>query len=224
MTKIGIVCGMVSEVRTLGKLAQDSRVMTAVSAADPNRAAAEGARLIEEGCSILVSWGLAGGLDPSLVPGQVVEPGTVVLPDGRRLELEAGPRSKTALLGVDFVVTDPAEKSRLWSDSKAVAIDMESHRLAIVAREAGVPLHVIRAISDPADRALPLLAATALGPDGRPKIGRVIMGLLRHPMELPGLIAAGRDSSRALKALSREAVRRIPRLLVEQPGDELSPG
>lgn len=205
MTKIGIVCGMVSEVETLGAFVDDERVMTAVSAADPRRAEAEAQRMVEAGCAVLVSWGLAGGLDPVLGVGEVIAPGVVVQPNGEAVEIGHGPGSSRAILGSDSLVNDPVEKARLHAETRAVAVDMESHRLARVARKAGVKLHVIRAISDPAARALPLLAATALGEDGKPRIWRVLLGLLRDPRQLPGLIAAGRDSSRALAALRRVA-------------------
>ncbi|MEL7138463.1 MAG: hypothetical protein AAFP67_05410, partial [Pseudomonadota bacterium] len=51
-------------------------------------------------------------------------------------------------------------------------------------------------------RALPRLAATAIGPDGHPRIGSVLLGLLRWPADLPALIHAARDSARAHASLS----------------------
>ena len=65
---VGIVCGMVSEVRALGRWADDPRITIAVSGARPERAEAEARRLVAEGCRALMSWGVAGGLDPALVP------------------------------------------------------------------------------------------------------------------------------------------------------------
>lgn len=198
---------MVSEVESLGPWAHDPRVLTAVSGADPDRAEAEARRLVARECTLLVSWGLAGGLAPELATGVVIEPDVVILPDGTRVGAGLAGATGMSLLGSDRVVASPAEKAVLHASSGAVAVDMESHRLAGVARRSEIGLRVVRAISDPADRSLPSLAATALGPDGRPRIGRVLRGLLRRPHELPSLIAAGRDSQRALKALGASADR-----------------
>ena len=88
----GIVCGMVSEARALGRWADDPRIAIAVSGARPGRA--EARRLVAEGCRALISWGVAGGLDPALVPGEVVaEDGArLPLPDSviARLDVQSG--------------------------------------------------------------------------------------------------------------------------------------
>jgi hypothetical protein len=83
-----------------------------------------------------------------------------------------------------------AEKATLFQRTGAVAVDMESHRIARVAAEsgAGLPALAIRAIGDPAGRALPALAATALGEDGRPRVGPVAAGLMRRPGDLAALL------------------------------------
>jgi hypothetical protein len=82
---------------------------------------------------------------------------------------------------------------------------MESHHLARAALTARRPFAALRAVSDPVDRALPPLAADALGPDGRPRTGAVLAGLARRPGQLPALLAAARDSAAALAALRRFA-------------------
>jgi len=86
-----------------------------------------------------------------------------------------------------------------------VAVDMESHRVARVAAEAGVAALAVRAVGDPADWALPMLATRALGADGRPKIGAVAAGLLRRPGDLGLLLRVKRDTEAALATLSAVA-------------------
>jgi hypothetical protein len=80
---------------------------------------------------------------------------------------------------------------------------MESLIAARFATERGVPLAILRAVSDPADRSLPPLVLDAVGPDGRTKIGAVIGRLCRSPGQIAGLIAAARDSAAAFRALGR---------------------
>ena len=63
----------------------------------------------------------------------------------------------------------------------------------------------MRAVSDPACRALPKVAAGALDADGRPRIASVLAGVLRSPADLPALVSAARDSRAALAALRNAA-------------------
>jgi adenosylhomocysteine nucleosidase len=229
---LGIVCGMVTEVRALGQWARDPRVLVAVSGARPGRAEAEARRLVAAGCQALLSWGVAGGLDPALVPGDLVVPAEVLAEDGAcwgfsaklRAGIPAGvpsPRRGEGqggggrILGLDRMAATTAEKATLFQRTGAVAVDMESHRIARVAAEsgAGLPALAIRAIGDPAGRALPALAATALGEDGRPRVGPVAAGLMRRPGDLAALLRVKRDTDAALAALAGVADTAIPALL-----------
>lgn len=227
---LGIVCGMVTEVRALGQWARDPRVLVAVSGARPGRAEAEARRLVAAGCQALLSWGVAGGLDPALVPGDLVVPAEVSAEDGAcwgfSAKLRAGilagvpsPRRGEGqggggrILGLDRMAATTAEKATLLQRTGAVAVDMESHRVARVAAEAGLPALAIRAIGDPAGRAPPALAATALGEDGRPRIGPVAAGLMRRPGDLAALLRIKRDTDAALAALAGAAYMAIAALL-----------
>ncbi len=230
---LGIVCGMVSEVRALGRWANDPRIAIAVSGARPGRAEAEARRLVAEGCRALLRWGVAGGLDPALVPGDAVVPAEVVAEDGARFPLshtviarldraiQSGemPRSSRgmtgsgAILGLNSMVLTVAEKADLYQRIGAVAVDMESHRVVRVAAAAGLPVLAVRTIGDPAGRTLPALAARALGEDGRLRIGPVVAGLLRRPGDLAALLRVKRDTDAALARLAAVAEALIPAIL-----------
>lgn len=202
---IAVIAGMQAELAALGPVRADPRIVTAVSGARPDRAEAEARRLVRAGCRVLVSWGVAGGLDPSLAPGTLLK--------GREILDEAGalvtldmldlPGARPAcLLGLDRPAMTVADKAGLRRASGADAVDMETHRIARVGAAAGVPAIAIRAVGDPASRALPRLAATALGPDGRPRIGAVLAGLGREPWALPALLRVKRDTDAALASLA----------------------
>lgn len=196
---------MRSELRSLGKLADDPRLAIAVSGARPDRAEAEARRLMAEGCTSLVSWGIAGALDPALAAGMLLIGGSVRDGGETRPLAGDGPR----LLGSELPVISAGEKARLYRETGAVAVDMETHRLA----RTGLPVHAIRAIADPADRALPPLVGDALDAEGRPRIGRVIAGLVRRPGDLPALLRLRRDTAAALRALSGEGRERLAELI-----------
>ncbi len=224
----GIVYGMASEVRALGRWADDPRIGIGISGARPGRAEAEARRLAAEGCRVLVSWGVAGGLDPALAPGKLVIPEAIVAEDGGRWPVAPDLRAAVAaglpsphriqgggmhLLGLDRMVPSAAEKAALHARTGAVAVDMESHRIALVAATAGLPVLAVRGIGDPAGRALPALAVRALGEDGRPRVGPVVAGLLRRPGDLGALLRVRRDTEAALRALAASADSIIAELL-----------
>lgn len=211
--KIGVICGMEAEAAALGRWRSDSRVFVGISGARPDRAEELAQEAVAAGAHTLVSWGLAGGLANDVASGALIQPGAVIMPNGTRIEFTRGMMGDIAIAGSDVVLATRSDKSVLRGQTGAIAVDMESHRLAMVASDHGLDLKIIRAISDPFDRTLPALAATALGPDGRPRIGRVLLGLLSRPWDLPALLAAKKDSDRALATLRQAADAEIEALL-----------
>jgi adenosylhomocysteine nucleosidase len=162
----------------------------------------------------VISFGVAGGLDPSLRSGDVVVATEVLAGDTRWLaglslneELIAsvalGRRRvvRGGLAGVEEVVVARDGKAALRSETGAAAVDMESHIAAAYAAEAGLPFAALRVISDPASRALPELARSAVKPNGDIDLRKVLRGLARNPMSLRALVSTGIDFNRALRSL-----------------------
>jgi adenosylhomocysteine nucleosidase len=165
---------------------------------------------------MVVSFGICGGLDPTLRRGDIVL-GTEVVSGGenvttdaaltqaleRRLS-ESGERViRGKVAAADAPILTAKEKSALRNATGAVAVDMESLAAGRFARARGVPFAVLRAVSDPADRNLPPLVLAAVDPAGGVNVGPLIAGLIRSPGELRGLIAAAIDSAAAFRALRR---------------------
>ncbi len=216
----GFVCGMAAEARCL----PESEAMVVCAGGDPARAQAGAADLVARGATALVSFGLAGGLDPRLGPGDLVLAEAVILPGGGRIETDrawhqsataaaslagsqGGPVivSTAALAGSNRAVVSAAAKRLLFESTGAVAVDMESHGVAAAAQAAGVPFLIVRAVADPAARGIPALALAGLGPDGSLRPGRVVPGLLRRPWHLAALLRLAADSRAGLKTLRRVA-------------------
>jgi hopanoid-associated phosphorylase len=162
----------------------------------------------------VISFGVAGGLDPSLKSGDVVVATEVMAGDTRWLaglalneELIAsvalGRRRvvRGGLAGVEQVMAAKSMKAALRSETGAAAVDMESHIAADYAARARLPFAALRVISDPADRALPALAVSAIKPNGNIDLRRVLSGLARNPTTLRALVATGIDFNRALRSL-----------------------
>lgn len=203
---LGIVCGMQTEFDALGRTAIDPSIRVSVSGARPELAA-DGARwLLSEGCRVLMSWGVAGGLDPALAPGDLLLPNAVVTGEGNSYVTEPPDLGDLVapggtLIGTDRVVLTAAEKADLHRQSGARAVDMESHKVMEVAAEANVPAFVLRAVGDGAGTSLPPFVSDALSPTGHPLIFSVLGGLLRSPGSLPRLLRLKRDTDRGLRRL-----------------------
>ncbi len=179
-------------------------------------AAAAAQRLVEGGVAGLISFGLAGGLDPALLPGMVLAPAAVLL-DAERwdgdeaLRRRLGGATPGALYGGGEVVASAAAKAALFARTGAVAVDLESAAVARAARRHGLPFAVLRAVCDGAGRDLPRAALVALNDAGRIGGLRVAWAAATRPWELPGLIRLGGDAARARHALVTR-VREIGRL------------
>lgn len=163
--------------------------------------------MVAQGVSCLVSFGLAGGLDPALSPGVLIVPRAVVLGAERwetdpALSWRLGGGTGHLLAGGDGVLATAAAKAALRRATGADAVDLESAAVAQVAMQAGVPFAALRAICDPAGRDLPRAALVAL--DARGRIGglRVLAAALAHPGELPLLVRLAGDAGQARRALS----------------------
>lgn len=208
--KLGIVCGLEAEARI-------ARLLSPAAIVGISGATAEGARratagLIADGVTHLLSFGLAAGLDPVLRPGDLLLPDAVIVGGTRygtdgplRSSLTAGDGSRAGgcLLHSDALVWDCREKDALLRISGCASLDMESGFVAQGAAAAGLPFAVLRAVCDPAERSLPHAARVALQPDGRLKALGIAGAILRHPGELPALMALARDAARAKKRLHR---------------------
>ncbi len=178
-----------------------------IGGGDAAGAAAAAERLMAQGVDALLSFGLAGGLDPALKPGALVIPAWVLdgaerWPTDPTLSARFGP-AHGALQGGGDVLTTAAAKRRLHLETGALAVDLESAALARAAARHGLPFAVLRAICDPAARDLPPAAQIALDAQGRIGMWRVVRSVLTRPGQIGGLLALARDAGAARRALDR---------------------
>ncbi len=201
-TRLGIVVGLTAEAR----LARHLTPMVEPGGGTPAGAAQATRRLVTQGATALLSFGLAGGLDPSLPAGALVTPLGVIdhadthWPTDTALARFFGTPHGTLLAAAAILVTAEAKRAA-WQTTGALAADLESGEVARIAAEHGLPFAVLRAICDPAHRTLPPAALTALDAEGRISPAALLRSLARHPAQIPALIALGREAALARKAL-----------------------
>lgn len=172
--------------------------------------------LVAAGATALVSFGLAGGLDPALGAGSVMLPsfvrlgvlsGDLLMGADRALAQWFGGLTGHVILAGSEIVADAATKRRLHTTTQAHAVDLESGAVARVAEAHALPFIVIRAICDPAQRDLPPAALLALNPNGAIGFRHVLRSVVAKPSQIPDLLALARDAAQARRALIRLAKR-----------------
>ena len=240
MTGLGIVAAFAAESRHLGPATPRREALATLTdgtllivSGMGAAAAASGARqLVEAGTRALLSWGMAGGLDPALAPGRLFLPEEVISAEGViyatarewREALSAAVRSchpatGGRLLTSTHVIGSTADKAKAFRATGAAAVDMESAAVAEVARAHGLPFLVVRAIVDTAMDPLPGAALGAAG-STHVRLARLLGALARTPGDLPELIRLMRRyraASRSLALVARAGALAPPDLRAAAP-------
>jgi adenosylhomocysteine nucleosidase len=231
---VGVVAALGSEARALGPSLPRGGVIplselallgggSLLAVSGIGRVAAEAAAgaLVEAGVSALITFGLAGGLDPALKAGSVVLPRELISPEGKRYAACASWREWVAaavsplravtegnLLTSAQAIDTPAEKAAAFQGTGASAVDMESAAVAEVAARHNLPFIAVRVIVDTAADRLPR-AVIAASRGGRVQFGPLLMGLLLSPGEIAALIRLAqryRIAMRSLRAIGPHLV------------------
>ncbi|MCI0444660.1 hypothetical protein L0152_15815 [bacterium] len=165
----------------------------------------------------MLSWGTAGALATALRPGDIIVPDTVLVSDvpfpvdaawharlAARLEQHLTVHTG-AMLHTAYVIPTPYEKRMWFERTGALAVDMESGAVAQVARRAGIPFAVLRAIVDPQTTVIPAAVLAAIDELGRPRISGLLAALTREPRDLLALVRLSACFRAALASLKRAA-------------------
>lgn len=222
MPVLGIITGLRAEARLIGDAASGgiaATIRVECAGADGGRALRLAERLVSGGADALMSFGIAGGLDPGLAPGDLVIPARICRADGPAVECDAAWRErlleriaeltpKTAdIAGSDHLITHPDAKRALRDQTGAGAVDMESLAVSEIAVGAGLPFIALRAVADPAGRAPPPAALEAVTADGGVRPGVAVFAALRDPKLILCFSGLARDNRAAMRSLGRVAGR-----------------
>jgi hypothetical protein len=149
----------------------------------------------------LVSFGFAGGLVPELERGTLLTASRIVSDTGEALwegdPLAVDGAESAVICSTDRVIDSPEERMRLAERTGAVAVEMESGKLAATGRLTGT----VRAVSDSPARPLGGLA-TAIRPDGSTDWKALARSFVREPVVTARAIVG---AQRAMASLRRGA-------------------
>lgn len=164
---------------------------------------------------ICISSGLAGALQETLVPGDIIAPQMVIAenrhadlpsdqlkvdPDLRRQALEGGAIASDCLFTTDQVLVKASQKRDC--SSRAQSVDMESFDIVKEARAWGARGVVLRAISDSANEDLPINFNLTLSKKHQVSVTKVILQLMKNPLALPALLRFAKQSRLAAEKLA----------------------
>jgi adenosylhomocysteine nucleosidase len=226
LNAVGVVAALASEARALGpsmprgghpplsELAVlGAGSLLALSGIGRAAAAAAAQALVDAGVSALMTFGMAGGLDPALKPGSVVIPCELIFSGGGRFAANRAWReqviaevralravSEGNLLTSTHAIETPADKAAAFRTTGAVAVDMESAAVAEIAARHNLPFIAVRVIVDTAADRLPR-AVVAASLAGRVRFARLIGGLIVAPREIASLIRLAQRYRIAMRSL-----------------------
>lgn len=204
---VGVITGSAAEAKALRAL-RPPRFRIGISAADSANAEQIAEEFVRNAAVGLASIGLCGALDPSLKTGDIIRPHWVHGPPlmKRRTADVAENASGDGIMlyGSDAVIPSVERKAELFAETGAVAVDMESHRVAKVAARAHLPFICLRVVADTAAENLPLGAAFLLDERGRVRPGRLVYLLATEALETLQMMRSGAKALRALRQSAEE--------------------
>lgn len=194
---IGVLCALPFEAglfKVLTYAQNDSTFLIHTTGMGAERAKRGVEFLIKQSVTAIVSFGTAGGLDPSLQPGQLIIPDQI-LDEKKNIFLtdislkkimeqkfkSHLPIMNRAILQTDHIITSILHKKNLFSQYEAAAVDMESVSIAAAAKNAALPFAAARVIFDTATMCLPHWLPHVLNDNGSLQKMKFIKQAILHP-------------------------------------------
>lgn len=193
--RMGVVAPMRVEFNQIAHL-RSARMLILRSGIGPANAAAATQALIDQGCKLIISWGLCGALE-NLEVGDIVRAGNVI--DAATNQRFTSPLSLPDTVISTNHIADQRTKLDL-ANRGAVAVDMESAAVARTCVSEHIAFLVLRVVVDDKGATWPARIEhfSHAGPSGRLAL------LIRHPLELFVALYSIYRGKACLKRLSIE--------------------
>ncbi len=214
---------VVTGLRREAKQVSGAGVCVVAGGGSAHALAAKLADLVGDAAGI-ISFGMAGALDPDLQLGDWVI--------GSRLagsyEADCDPAWVAALarclpgarIGTCYaderMISTVRAKQDLASRHHALAVDMESHVAAEAAANARLPFAILRCVSDDAAATLPPAITVSMAAGGGLARGAILASIVQQPGQIPALVRTTVRFARAFATLGPTAKACGPRLAFDQ--------
>ncbi|PYM15881.1 MAG: hypothetical protein DMD81_13920 [Candidatus Rokuibacteriota bacterium] len=151
--------------------------------------------------TLMIAAGACGALSPELREGALVVPETVTVPGSPALVTDDVPALRRAgsLVTVNSVVETATAKARLWRETGALAVDMESAPIVAWARQRRWLIAVLRGVSDTAARGVPADLAGVVDAGGHLSARRAVRVMLARPRAVSDAFVLCRGTATALR-------------------------
>ena len=215
MSRIFVFAAMDMEGQSVRGISGPNELVLHIAGMGPRNARAKAEAAIREGDKphAVVVIGLCGGLTASLSEGTIVTYKECLSTEAGSSPLQCCPTMSDAMLEMLAAAKIPCERAvgitsgriattrdeRLsLAKSGATVVDMESYCIARVAAQFGIPVVVLRVVSDSIDRTLPDLNR-ALDDRGALDNRKALKVALASPLRTARLLAANRRAMQRLK-------------------------
>lgn len=219
-------------------LPYDVDLMAVRSGVGIENALQAGRWLVRQGVAALLSVGVAGGLQPGLLPGDLIVAEKVVEQgsdgeseawdsDGAVVEFaystllaEGMSVRKGSIISTQTPLLSAQGKTTLYSKTNALIVDMESSAVARVAAESDLPFLALRVVSDSLERTPGQDLAGCLDQSGKIRLPLFLRNISRKPSLIPELFRTAMDFAVALSSLKRawrmQVNHHLPALLIKK--------
>lgn len=210
MPTVGVITGVRTEADALRPImGHPQSPLIRFSGARPLVAAGSVDELLSLDIDGILSFGSAGGLSPNLAPGDLIVGRQVVDGAGKSWNCDLDWTSRleevleiqgSTVFGSDGLVNIQA-KQRIFDETQAAIVDMESHVVAKKASEKGIPFAILRSVVDPRDFEIPRWIADSVRPNGTISYLPIISGMCIFPWHIGRLASLGGYNKRAMESL-----------------------
>lgn len=150
---------------------------------------------------LVLTCGFAGGLNPDLKIGDVVfEIGHGKLAIEKAL-IAAG-ATPAKIHCTDHIAITAMDKWKLWDETKADAVEMESAAIHAVCAEKKIACATVRVISDTAHEDLPLDFNALAKADKSIDFGKLFLAIAKSPNKIPQLMQLQKKTKFAAERLA----------------------
>jgi adenosylhomocysteine nucleosidase len=163
----------------------------------------------------LISWGVAGAIDPSLNSGDLIVANTIISPDimystsnewknklSEYIQNKYGKVINADIASSREICASTSDKENLLHRTNALAVDMESAAIAETAKNNNLDFLAIRTIADQAHSSIPEAVLKHTDNLGNPKLLKFVLSCILKPGQIRDIIILAKNYNSALKNLS----------------------